>query len=76
MSIPLKDIVERIKTAASAGTALRIRGGGSKDFYGQSLQGEILDTTALNGITSYEPQRTGRHRASGHICSGIGSGIG
>jgi glycolate oxidase FAD binding subunit len=55
MSIPLKDIVERIKTAASAGTALRIRGGDSKDFYGQSLQGEILDTTALNGITSYEP---------------------
>ncbi len=55
MSIPLKNIVERIKTAASAGTPLRIRGGGTKDFYGQSLQGEILDTTGLNGISSYEP---------------------
>ena len=51
----LQGVVERIKAAASAGTPLRIRGGGSKDFYGQSLQGDILDTTGLNGITSYEP---------------------
>ena len=55
MTEPLKNIIERIKTAANAGTPLRIRGGGTKDFYGQSLQGEILDTTGLNGITSYEP---------------------
>jgi glycolate oxidase FAD binding subunit len=51
----LQTIVERIKAAASAGTPLRIRGGGTKDFYGQSLQGEILDSTGLKGITSYEP---------------------
>jgi glycolate oxidase FAD binding subunit len=51
----LPSIVERIKAAASAGTPLRIRGGGTKDFYGQSLQGEVLDTTALSGISSYEP---------------------
>ena len=55
MTSSLKAIVERIKTAASAGTPLRIRGGGTKDFYGQLLQGEILDTTGLTGITSYEP---------------------
>ncbi len=55
MTEPLKHIVDRIKTAASVGTLLRIRGGGTKDFYGQSLQGEILDTTALTGISSYEP---------------------
>ena len=55
MTSSLDAIVERIKTAASTGTPLRIRGGGTKDFYGQSLQGEILDTTSLNGITSYEP---------------------
>jgi glycolate oxidase FAD binding subunit len=47
--------IERIREAAAAGTALRIRGGGSKDFYGQALEGEILDTTALNGVVSYEP---------------------
>lgn len=51
----LAEITQRIKAAASAGATLRIRGGGTKDFYGQSLQGEILDTTGLNGITSYEP---------------------
>ena len=55
MTSSLDAIVERIKTAASTGTPLRIRGGGTKDFYGQSLQGEILDITSLNGITSYEP---------------------
>jgi glycolate oxidase FAD binding subunit len=55
MRMPLKNIVERIKTAANSNTPLRIRGGGSKDFYGQSLQGEVLDTTGLSGITSYEP---------------------
>jgi glycolate oxidase FAD binding subunit len=51
----LQNIVERIKAAASAATPLRIKGGGSKDFYGHALQGDILDTTGLSGITSYEP---------------------
>ena len=46
---------DRIRAAAAAGTRLRIRGGGSKDFYGQTLVGDILDTTALNGVISYEP---------------------
>lgn len=34
---------------------LRIRGGGTKDWYGQSLKGEILDTRAHAGIVSYDP---------------------
>jgi glycolate oxidase FAD binding subunit len=51
----LEPLRERICTAVAAGTPLRLRGGGSKDFYGQSLQGEVLDTTALNGVVSYEP---------------------
>ena len=34
---------------------LRIRGGGSKDFYGQAPQGELLDTRAHAGIIAYEP---------------------
>ena len=55
MTSLLPQIIERIKAAAHDKTPLRIRGGGSKDFYGQSLQGEILDTTGLAGITSYEP---------------------
>ena len=48
-------IAERVRQAAASGTALRIRGGGSKDFYAQALEGDILDTTPLNGIVSYEP---------------------
>ena len=54
----LQPLIERIKAAAAAKTPLRFRGGGSKDFYGQALVGEILDTTTyacLRGITSYEP---------------------
>jgi glycolate oxidase FAD binding subunit len=51
----IDQIAAQVRAAASAGTTLRIRGGGSKDFYGQDLQGEILDTTALAGVVSYEP---------------------
>jgi glycolate oxidase FAD binding subunit len=45
----------QVRAAAAAGAPLRIRGGGSKDFYGQSLQGEVLDMRALAGVVSYEP---------------------
>jgi glycolate oxidase FAD binding subunit len=34
---------------------LCIRGGGTKDFYGEVPQGEPLDTRVLEGISSYEP---------------------
>ncbi len=46
---------ERVRGAAASGGALRIRGGGSKDFYGEALSGDILDTAPLNGVVSYEP---------------------
>ena len=46
---------ERVRHAAASGAALRIRGGGSKDFYGEVLGGDLLDTTSLNGVVSYEP---------------------
>ncbi|MDI1240207.1 MAG: glycolate oxidase subunit GlcE [Polaromonas sp.] len=55
MDSALQLIMDRVRAAAAGGTPLRIRGGGSKDFYGQTLQGEVLDTTPLAGITSYEP---------------------
>ncbi|RLJ67627.1 glycolate oxidase subunit GlcE [Sulfurisoma sediminicola] len=34
---------------------LRLRGGGSKDFYGQERRGDILDTRGHAGILDYEP---------------------
>lgn len=55
MDAALADLVARIRAAAERGAPLRIRGGGSKDFYGERLQGELLETTALCGIVNYEP---------------------
>jgi FAD/FMN-containing dehydrogenase len=55
MDSTLRHLTDRIQAATADRTPLRIRGGGSKDFYGESLQGELLDMTALTGITSYEP---------------------
>ena len=45
----------RVRQAAQTGTPLRIRGGGSKDFYGLRLGGEVLDTRSYSGVDSYEP---------------------
>ena len=47
--------IERIRAAAASGSPLRIRGGGSKDFYGEVTGGELLETGSHAGITSYEP---------------------
>jgi glycolate oxidase FAD binding subunit len=46
---------ERIRAATASGTKLRIRGGGTKDFYGETPAGEVLDTRAHAGIVAYEP---------------------
>lgn len=55
MHVALTPLADRIRAAAAAVAPLRIRGGGSKDFYGQALTGDVLDTRALCGVTSYEP---------------------
>ena len=46
---------EQIRTAAGNRQPLRIRGGGTKDWYGQSLTGDILDTRGYSGIIDYDP---------------------
>ncbi|MFO1427458.1 MAG: glycolate oxidase subunit GlcE [Steroidobacteraceae bacterium] len=55
MDAALANLVEQVRVAAAARQALRIRGGGSKDFYGNPCAGEPLDTRALRGIVAYEP---------------------
>src|SRR3954462_4447275 len=55
MDTALHSVVERVRAAAADATPLCIRGGGTKEFYGEPPQGELLDTRALSGITSYEP---------------------
>jgi glycolate oxidase FAD binding subunit len=44
-----------IRDAAARGSPLRLRGAGSKDFYGERIAGEILDTRGHAGIVAYEP---------------------
>jgi len=55
MEAVLKDWSERVRAAASSRRPLRLRGGGTKDFYGQGLDGEPFDTSGYSGIVVYEP---------------------
>ena len=50
-----KAFSDQIRAAAAARRALRFRGGGSKDFYGNEPRGELLDTRSQSGIVAYEP---------------------
>ena len=51
----LDDIVQAVRAAHDSYTPLRIRGAGSKDFYGGVLSGEVLDVAGYRGIVAYEP---------------------
>ncbi|HEU4817358.1 glycolate oxidase subunit GlcE [Janthinobacterium sp.] len=46
---------QQILAASAAGKPLRLRGGGTKDWYGQQFDGAVLDTRAYAGIIDYEP---------------------
>jgi glycolate oxidase FAD binding subunit len=48
-------LADRVRAAASAREPLRIRGGDTKVFYGNEVQGTSLDTRDLAGIVAYEP---------------------
>jgi glycolate oxidase FAD binding subunit len=51
----LHALAERIRAAGAARARLRICGGGTKDFYGGPLEGEVLHTQVYAGIIDYEP---------------------
>jgi glycolate oxidase FAD binding subunit len=57
MDATLANFAHTIRTASTARTPLRIRGGGTKDFYGEALAPDmaVLDTCDYRGIVSYEP---------------------
>jgi glycolate oxidase FAD binding subunit len=46
---------ERVRSAARDKRPLRIRGGGTKDWYGQRFDGDIVDTREYAGVIDYEP---------------------
>lgn len=52
----IPQICRRVAEAAASKTRLRIRGGGTKDFYGRAPQGEPLELSGYSGIVAYEPK--------------------
>jgi glycolate dehydrogenase FAD-binding subunit len=52
----IASLCERVKDAGARHERLRIRGGGTKDFYGGALAGEALEVGAYSGIVAYEPK--------------------
>jgi glycolate oxidase FAD binding subunit len=55
MEAQLNTLINAVRQAGADGRVLRLRGGGTKDFWGQNLAGDVLDTRAYRGIVSYEP---------------------
>src|SRR3981189_3099873 len=51
----LAELRERVSAAHRTHQALRLKGSGTKDFYGESLTGEVLELRAHQGIGDYEP---------------------
>lgn len=55
MSESLSWLQQRVLEAAQHRAPLRLRGSGSKDFYGETARGETLDLCAHQGVVCYEP---------------------
>jgi glycolate oxidase FAD binding subunit len=52
----LDAFIERIRAAHAESTPLILQGGGSKAFYGNAGEGEILSTRTLIGVVDYQPK--------------------
>ncbi len=48
--------IERIRAAHASRTPLILHGGGSKTFYGNADEGEVLNTRVLTGVVDYQPK--------------------
>ena len=55
MDAELLNLQEQVRAAVANGRPIRLRGGGSKDFYGQTLAGDVVDTRGYAGVVAYEP---------------------
>lgn len=55
MNAILEQFRVRIQAAGAEGTRLLLRGGGTKDWYGQNVVGDVFDTRAYAGVVEYEP---------------------
>lgn len=52
----LDTLIDRIRAAHDTHSPLIIQGGGSKSFYGNADEGEVLSTRALAGVVDYQPK--------------------
>jgi glycolate oxidase FAD binding subunit len=52
----LDSFIDRIRAAHETSTPLVIQGGGSKIFYGNDGEGEVLATRTLSGVVDYQPK--------------------
>ena len=55
MDPALSQLCETVRAASASRTPLRIRAGGTKDFYGNVPEGTLLDPRSVAGIVDYEP---------------------
>jgi glycolate oxidase FAD binding subunit len=51
----LASLREQVLTAHAQRRPLRVRGAGTKDFYGESMGGDLLEVCAWRGIVAYDP---------------------
>ena len=51
----LEHLRDQIATARATGAALRIRGGDSKNWYGNPVPGQVLETRDYAGVVAYDP---------------------
>src|ERR1700756_2992728 len=72
----LAELRGRVTAAPGARRALRLKGAGTKDFYGESLAGEVLELTAYRGITDYEPSELVITARCGTTLSAIEAALG
>ena len=56
MQYIIEQFADTIRVAAAQQKTLRICGSGSKDFYGNSLSGDVLEVLPYAGIVAYEPK--------------------
>ncbi|MHB8577821.1 MAG: glycolate oxidase subunit GlcE, partial [Dehalococcoidia bacterium] len=55
MQALLRELCERVRHAHDGRTPLRLRGAGTKDFYGERCEGQLLELHGYRGVLEYEP---------------------
>jgi glycolate oxidase FAD binding subunit len=55
MNAVIEQFRQQILAAAAEKRALRVRGGGSRDFYGVEFNGKTLETRPYTSVVEYEP---------------------